>query len=221
MSPPSFSFTAVVRPAAALAALLVLAAAVAMLSPQPAHAQLRSEVQTLDELKVNEFPLAVDLPSGKTLVLNGSGVRKYGMVGLKVYYGALYLESREHRPEVILDSPGHKAIVMRILRGVNRDIARDNIRESLERNCKAPCVLPQDSLKELLRITPHTIAGESQTILFGPEGRITVYRQDQKLGEIVDARFARILLSTWIGAAPATEELKQALLGAQAGTKKP
>lgn len=180
-----------------------------------AQAQLRSEVQTLDQLKVDEFPAAVDLPDGKRLVLNGSGLRKYGMVGLKVYYGALYLEGREHRPEVILDSPGHKAVVMRILRGVNRDVSRDNIRENIERNCRPPCAIPQDSLRELLRITPHTIAGESQTIIFGPEGRITIYRQDQKIGEIVDARFARILLSTWIGGAPVSEELKQGMLGAK------
>ena len=69
--------------------------------------------------------IAVD---GKTLVLNGAGLRTKSFLKVKVYVGALYLPQRstDAAAVVALDAP--KVIRMTLLRDVDRAIIRNRTR---------------------------------------------------------------------------------------------
>ena len=64
-------------------------------------------VQAADVAGVN-FPESRDVV-GKTLVLNGAGVREYGMFGIDVYAAALYLPFDGY---ALLRHPGWPALIV-------------------------------------------------------------------------------------------------------------
>src|SRR5579884_3375051 len=69
---------------------------------------------------------------GKTLVLNGVGLRTKFMV--KVYVAGLYLEQKSSDPNAILVSPGPKRLVMHFVRDVSRNQMADAFKESFADN---------------------------------------------------------------------------------------
>lgn len=157
------------------------------------------------------FPDHWDL-SGQTLVLNGAGLREYGVLGIDVYAAALYLETRENDADKVLASPRPKVLVMKFL----RDGAREDTHKAWDiyfaKNCVAPCVLPAADIQAFKNFIPATRKGESQIYFFFAD-RVEVRSGASVLGQVHGAEFSRLLLSTWIGAQPTTGELKAALLG--------
>lgn len=159
----------------------------------------------------------IELPGrwslGKTeLVLNGAGVREYGFLGLDVYAAALYLPSVERESSAVLDAP-LKLLHMHFFRDASREDTLKAWQVYLEKNCTLPaCTIPPTALAHFNALIPATVKGETQTFVWRG-ARVQVLRNGQVLGEMEDAAFARLLLSTWIGAVPTTEDLKTALLG--------
>lgn len=56
--------------------------------------------------------------NGRTLVLNGLGLRK--KFGVKVYVAGLYLEQNSSDPSALLKADAPKRIVMQFVRGVSK-----------------------------------------------------------------------------------------------------
>lgn len=149
---------------------------------------------------------------GNALVLNGAGPREYGLLRIKVYVAALYVAKRDATSLGVLDARTPKVLHTRFLRDVELKDTLAAWDYYFEQNCTGSCTLPKQQIEAFKALVPVTVAGETQTYLFRPDG-VELLRNDKSLGLVQGADFARLLLSTWIGEVPTTPALKKALLG--------
>jgi hypothetical protein len=162
----------------------------------------------------------VDLPAtrqavGKTLLLNGYGLRTYSILGIHIYVAGLYLEHLNTDPDAIIQSPETKLVSVRFKRDVSADSARDAWRTALNNNCVAPCVLDPDDVARFLALVPAMHAGDTYNLLF--EGhRAVVTVNGQQIGTITHPMLADAVLATFIGPKPASPALKRGLLSGHA-----
>lgn len=149
---------------------------------------------------------------GRPLVLNGIGTRLYSFLRIPVYVAGLYLEQRNGDAAAILASRSPKLIHMQALRSAGRDDIVEAWRTSFEDNCRPPCSLPQAQIAQFNAWMTDVRAGDTHTFLFQPD-RVDLLMNDRPLGSVQGGGFSDLILSTWIGAAPSSPELKRALLG--------
>lgn len=149
---------------------------------------------------------------GRTLLLNGAGLREHGVLRLDVYAAALYLPARSGDAAAILASGEPRVLHMKFLRDVSRDDTLRAWDHYLSSNCPAPCIAPRREIEAFKALVPASVAGDTQTYIFSATG-VEMLANGRPLGRVEGAAFARLLLSTWIGAAPTAPELKAALLG--------
>ena len=150
--------------------------------------------------------------AGATLRLNGMGVRLYSMLRIHVYVAGLYLAQPSGNAADILRSPEPKLIEIGYLRDVDQSDVHRAWEHYFEANCATPCQLPRAEIARFLALTPAIRAGDNGMYLFTPSG-VQVIQNGRVLGTVPGADFARLLLSTFIGNAPTSPELKRALLG--------
>ncbi len=162
-------------------------------------------------LAAPDFPPTHQM-DGRALVLNGAGVRNYGVFKVQVYEAALYLVTRDARAEAVLNAPTPKALQMRFLRSASLEDTRAAWLHYLESNCKPPCPWPESGVRQLMALLPPTVQGDTQTWWFRPEG-LELLRNGQTLGRVNNPQLARLALASWIGEVPTTPALKRALLG--------
>ena len=152
--------------------------------------------------------------AGHHLVLNGLGLRTYSILRVHVYVAGLYLERRSTDPDAILRSSQPKMLRFVFLRDVDAEDARKSWREALERNCPAPCRLSADSIDRFLAAIPSVHSGDTNTLLFTVRG-VEFFINGQSAGRIENPDFKQVILSTFIGPSPTSEEVKAGLLGVQ------
>ncbi len=162
------------------------------------------------ELDGMQLPDAVE-EDGRTLHLNGYGLRTYSLLGIHIYVAALYLQHPSSDPEEIIHSPETKLLVVRFERNVSADAARKAWREGLENNCPSPCRLDPNDVARFLAGIPSMHAGDNYTLLFTPRGA-TVMVSGQQVGIVSHPEFAEAMLATFLGPRPASAKLKQELL---------
>ncbi len=150
--------------------------------------------------------------SDQTLVLNGAGIREYSFLRIPVYAAALYLPAREQNESVILKAATPRVVHMKMLRNATREDSAKAWDVYLNANCKSPCAMNNEARQKFLKLIPDTKAGETQTFVFH-EGRLEIFRNSKSLGTIADAAFNIVVLASWIGEVPTTEDLKKRLLG--------
>ena len=146
---------------------------------------------------------------GKSLQLNGVGIRKATILGLKVYAAGLYLHEKNENPSSILSSTTPKKIVMKFVRDVSADKTVSAWRTGIESN--APHLATSTTLDELLSNMKDVSEGDTLSVSFGDSCIVTL--NGQQLFTTTNKEFATALLGIWLGASPPTEELKQGLLG--------
>ena len=149
---------------------------------------------------------------GQTLVLNGAGIREYSFLRIPVYAAALYLPARQQNEALILKNTAPRVVHMKMLRDATREDSVKAWDVYLAANCKSPCVMNNESRQKFLKLIPDTRAGDTQTFVFRESG-VEIFRNGKGLGAIADAAFTVVVLASWIGDAPTTEELKRRLLG--------
>lgn len=145
-------------------------------------------------------------------MLNGAGLREFGFLKIDVYAAALYLSEKQSDAHAVLASLEPKVLQMRFLRDGSREDTPKAWDIYFAKNCVTPHVLPAREIENFKSFIPATPAGETQTYFFYAD-RVRVDSGGRVLGEVQGADFVRLLLSTWIGVAPTTPELKNALLG--------
>ena len=101
---------------------------------------------------------------------------------------------------------------MKMLRDASREDSAKAWDVYLVANCKSPCTMNSEARQKFLKLIPDTRAGDTQTFVFS-EGELDISRNGKNLGTITDATFANIVLASWIGEVPTTENLKKQLLG--------
>jgi hypothetical protein len=150
---------------------------------------------------------------GRTLLLNGAGVRKKSFLKVKVYVGALYVAARSRDAQAIVAADEPKAVRMVFLRDVDRDKILDAFKEGFENNSRARLaeLLPK---LELLRAAIPAEIKERQvlSVVYEPGKGSTVGVEGGKPATVEGKDFADALFRNWLGQEPADSDLKEGML---------
>jgi hypothetical protein len=152
-----------------------------------------------------------DTVEGKTLKLNGLGLRKKAI--FKVYVAGLYLETPSKDPAAILASNETKSMRLHILRSLKGSKISEAIEEGFERNSKSELPKLKPRLDKLAAMIPDVEEGDEIVMTWIPDKGTKVTVRGTDRGMIEGRDFADALLAVWLGPAPVQEDLKKALLG--------
>lgn len=150
--------------------------------------------------------------SGKTLQLNGMGLRK--KLWIKVYVGGLYLEQKTQDADAAVAAPGPKRMVMHFMTNkATKSKMDDAWMEGFENNNKDqwPALKPQ--VEKFINFFGDMKDGMDVEMTIDPESGVTVAIDGQVKGTIEGADFGKALLRVWLGPEPPSDDLKEGLLG--------
>lgn len=149
---------------------------------------------------------------GKTLRLNGAGLRK--KMVFKVYVAALYVETPSRDAAAVVSSAGVKSVRLFILRSLSGAKVSEAIAEGFEFNSKAELPRLQSRLEKLNHMIPDVKEGDEIAFTWIPDKGVQVSVRGTDRGTLEGRDFADALFSVWLGPHPVQEDLKKALLGA-------
>lgn len=182
-----------------VAGLVVMLAATA-----PALAAAKAGVTLPDTVQVD----------GKTLVLNGLGLREATFLKIDVYVAGLYVEKKSADPGTLM-AAGPKQLRMHFVRGVGAADLVKNWQEGIARNVKGAAA---DAVKErferVYAVMADVAEGDEMVLTEVPEKGVTLSVKGKDLVTIPGDDFAKALWSIWLGTPP-NPELKEGLLGKQ------
>jgi len=150
--------------------------------------------------------------AGKSLKLNGAGLRQATILKVNVYAAGLYLEKPSGDGETIANSDQAKSIEMVFMRDVSAKQMAEAFGEGFDKNCVAGCTELKPDLGKLQGLMKDMKKGETMAIHFSPSG-VEVMIRGQKVGSVGDKAFSHQLIRCWIGKNPPNSGLKEGLLG--------
>jgi hypothetical protein len=150
--------------------------------------------------------------AGRTLVLNGMGLRKKFVV--KVYVAGLYLEEKSSDSGAILKPEAPKRIVMHFVRSVSKSQMADAFSESFENNTPDAKKTMKAEIDQFLAALENVNEGDEivLTYLLGAGTSLAIHGKEELI--IPAPAFAQVLFSVWLGPKPPNDDLKKGLLGA-------
>jgi len=190
------------RIALKLVALIVSTLALLYLSGSNAAAAEISGVKLPDQVTLE----------GKTLKLNGTGLRQATILKVNVYAAGLYLPNSSGDGETIANSDQPKSIEMVFMREVSAKQMADAFQEGFEKNCVADCAKLKPDLSKLQGLMKDMKKGDTMAYHFLTDG-VEVMIRGQKAGTVGDKAFSHQLIRCWIGKNPPNAGLKEGLLG--------
>ena len=146
----------------------------------------------------------------QTLELNGLGLRKKAMI--KVYVGALYLESSAKDAGAILAADQGKAIRLHFLRGLSKAQLSGAFREGFEANATDKAG-QKAAFDKMLALLSNVKEGDTLTFNYLPDKGTTLQVGEKKLGVFEGKGFADAVFSIRLGPNPPTADLKKGMLG--------
>ena len=149
---------------------------------------------------------------GKTLKLNGLGLRQATILKFNAYAGGLYLENSSHDAEAIANSDQNKSIQIVFMRDVSAKQMSDAFGEGFDKNCIAGCAELKPYIPKLQGLLKDMKKGETMAYNFTADG-VEVMIRGQKVGKVGDKAFSHQLIRCWIGKNPPNSELKDGLVG--------
>jgi|SRR5579863_8308302 len=160
------------------------------------------------------FPEQIQVP-GATLTLNGLGLRKATIFGIKVYVGALYVPHPTADAAAILSSQQPAEVELRFVFHVTAGQLRDAWQEGFAKS--APGELPrlQARIAQLNGWMQSVGSGQRMTFLRIPGVGIQYARDGAVQGTIAGDDFAKAFLAIWLGPSPPSPELRAGLLGGE------
>jgi hypothetical protein len=153
--------------------------------------------------------------SGKSLQLNGMGLREATIAKIDVYVAGLYLERPSSNPAEIVGSPQVKVLTLKFVRDVDREDILKAWHDGFRGNATAAAPLPkiQDRMNQLDSWMRDFSKGDTLTFTFVPGQGVHVDINGARAGTIAGDDFSASLLSIWLGPNPPTGDLKRGLLG--------
>ena len=148
---------------------------------------------------------------GKTLKLNGTGLRK--KMVFKVYVAGLYLETTSSSPQAIIGSDQVRQMRLHILRNLKASQVTEAIEEGFEKNSKAQMGALRDRLKRFSGLFSDVAEGDAIVMTYVPGKGVTVSIKGADKGTVEGKDFADALFNVWLGPDPVQEDLKKSLLG--------
>jgi len=149
---------------------------------------------------------------GKTLKLNGLGLRQATFLKFNAYAGGLYLENLIHDADAIANSDQAKSIEIVFMRDVSAKQMADAFQEGFDKNCIAGCAELKPNIPKLQGLLKDMKKGETLAFHFLNDG-VEVIIRGQKAGKVGDKAFSHQLIRVWIGKNPPNPELKDGLVG--------
>jgi hypothetical protein len=172
---------------------------------------LSSPFSTAAEINGMKLPDQAKV-EGKTLMLNGTGMRQVSFLHVNVYAGALYLQTPSHDAEQVAKSDLLKRMELTFARDVGaKDIAKA-WGEGFEKNCETACEAMKPLVAKLQGMMSDMKKGDVMAYDFLP-ARTQVFIRGAQVGTIEGRDFSQNMIRCWIGKTPPNEELKKGLLG--------
>jgi Chalcone isomerase-like len=148
---------------------------------------------------------------GKSLVLNGLGVRTEYMV--KVYVAGLYLEQKSTDPDAIIKTDAPKRIVMHFLHDASKKQMTDAFNESFHDNSPQAEAAAKPQIDKFLGALEPLKVGDEMVFTYLPATGTTVAINGADKITIPGQAFGQVLISVWFGPKPPTASLKKGMLG--------
>ena len=149
--------------------------------------------------------------SGKSLVLNGAGLRS--KLFIKVYVGALYLEAKSSDPAAILAADQTWLVSMTFKRDVEKEKIIGAFKEGFEHNSKADLPGLLEGLAKFDTVLKDLKSGDVLTITYVPGQGSTIIAPAGGAANVAGKTFGDALLRNWLGDKPADGDLKKGMLG--------
>jgi hypothetical protein len=158
------------------------------------------------------FPQQIQV-RGQTLTLNGLGLRKATIFGIKVYVGALYVSHPTADANAILTSRDPAEMELRFVFHVTAGQLRSAWTEGFEKS--APGQLPQlqSRIDQLNGWMTGVGSGQRMTFLRIPGVGIQYSLDGAVQGTIPGDDFAQAFLAIWLGSSPPSQAMRAGLLG--------
>ena len=150
---------------------------------------------------------------GRTLVLNGMGLRQATILRVRVYVAGLYLETRSSDAPQLIASEGPKRLVLHFVRDAGRGDLIGAWKEGFAKSAGPGLAALQDRLATLDAWMVDVKRGDTLSFTQIPGQGIVVEIKGQIKGALAGADFARALWGIWLGDRPPNPELKKGLLG--------
>jgi len=167
------------------------------------------------ECKGVDFPEHT-LVNGRSLALNGLGLRLATVFKVKVYVAALYVPMPSSDAASILGTDTAKQMVLHFVRSVGVDDLRKGWTEGFEKNAKGVLPALKDRIATFNGWMSDMKTGQRVILTYTPGAGVEVNVNGAARGSIQGDDFARALFAIWLGEPP-NPEVKQGLLGGACG----
>ncbi len=147
----------------------------------------------------------------KTLQLNGSAIRKVSMFNVKVWVSALYVESSTSSASELIESKTTKIIDLHALYDVTATDSIKGWRIAFDDNCESKCSVLAPEIQRFYKSVPTFKKGTIYRYVFTAEG-VKILLENQEIFSSANQDFRTLLLKTWIGPKPPSEDVKKSLL---------
>ena len=147
----------------------------------------------------------------KTLLLNGTAYRKVSAFKVKVWLSALYLETLSKNSDDILNSKTIKAIELYPLYEITAGDSVKGWQLAFDDNCETNCTELKPEIQKFLASVTDFKKKDFYRYEFSENG-VEHFINNKLIFKSNNSNFAKLLLATWIGKKPPTEEVKKGLL---------
>ena len=151
--------------------------------------------------------------AGKTLVLNGIGIRQATIFSVNVYFAGLYLEKKTRDPNVVITSDAPKRIVMRFVRDVSLEDITEAYREGFEKNAEGKYAGIKAQVEQWNGFMSEMKDGDTMVVTYLPGKGTSVTIRDKARGTVAGHDFSRVLFRIFVGPNPPNSDLKEGMLG--------
>jgi hypothetical protein len=148
---------------------------------------------------------------GKSLVLNGIGVRSEFMV--KVYVAGLYLPQKSSDAAAIIKVDEPKRMVMQFLHDASKKQMTDAFDESFKDNDANAEKTMKPDVDQFLGALEDIKVGEQMVFTYVPGSGTTLAIDGKDKLTVAGAPFSQLIFSVWLGPKPPTASLKKGVLG--------
>lgn len=157
-----------------------------------------------------QFPDTVTA-DGKTLKLNGAGLRK--KLVFNVYAAGLYLEKTSQDPQQVISSDQVKRVRMSMLRDLEKGKIVEAIVDGFKKNAGDKLPALQQRLDTFTAAIPDLKKGDELVLTYAPGKGTTIESKTGQKISVEGKDFSDALFSVWLGRDPVDGSLKDGMLG--------
>ncbi len=168
------------------------------------------------QIRVGKAILPYEENFGDTdLKLNGAGMRK--VLWIDMYAGGLYLTKKSKDPKEILDADETMAIKLNIVSGfVTQKKMIKAVKDGFDRATFGNTKALDERINKFIKFFSEPIVKNDIFDIVYIKGKgVTAFKNEKELGVIKGRDFKYALFKIWLGDEPASEEIKNGMLGIQ------